>query len=208
MSASGRGGERLAKDQYPTQPWCVERLLEVLPVETESKAWLEPCAGSGTIIQEVNRLLLVNDLPQPEWTAIELDDKYQAELSAIRKPVDVIIDDFLRATEETTEKVFDVTISNPPYSLAMEFVERCLRISHLTAMLLRVGFLESETRADWIREHTPDVYILPNRPSFAHGRTDNCAYAWMVWGQPRSRGTLRVLDSTPRNVRVRKRTDP
>ena len=203
MSASGRG-ERVGSDQYPTPAWTVERLLEALPLETEGRQWLEPCSGAGSIIQTVNRILLENDEPRPEWSAIELDEKYLPDLQGIAGPVDAIIDDFLKATEGITEKVFDLCLSNPPYSLAMEVVERCIRISRQTVMLLRVGFLESEARADWLRDNTPDIYILPNRPSFVHGRTDNCAYAWMVWGdEPRSQGVLRVLESTPKHVRLK-----
>ena len=58
-------------------------------------------------------------------------------------------------------------------------------------------------------KHPPDLYVLPNRPSFTkNGNTDSIEYAWFVWGHDRyvSGGQARpsvwkLLDLTPKEER-------
>jgi hypothetical protein len=77
-----------------------------------------------------------------------------------------------------------------------------------TALLLPLNWLGGDARGKWLRAvpmYCPDLYVLPNRPSFtADGATDSLNYAWMVWdpGNDR-RPTWTVLDSTPADERRR-----
>jgi hypothetical protein len=51
-----------------------------------------------------------------------------------------------------------------------------------------------------MRSNCPDVYVLPNRPSYeATGRTDSIEYAWMHWKKniKRDFATVRILAVTP-----------
>jgi hypothetical protein len=69
-----------------------------------------------------------------------------------------------------------------------------------------VNYLASNKRAAFMQENCPDVYILPNRPSFSGaGGTDSIEYAWMVWrpmpGSGNRVGMLQVLDTTPKAER-------
>jgi len=90
--------------------------------------------------------------------------------------------------------VYDLIITNPPFSLAMEFIEKSFQWrksdKSIVAMLLRLNFLGSKKRASWLRQHTPSVYVSPKRPSFALNKdgkrgTDSIEYAWFVWdGDP------------------------
>ena len=54
-----------------------------------------------------------------------------------------------------------------------------------------------------MRAQEPDVYVLPNRPSFTGHGTDSCEYAWFVFGasRPKPRGLVRVLATTPKEQR-------
>jgi hypothetical protein len=61
----------------------------------------------------------------------------------------------------------NVIITNPPYTLAFDVVQLAIQMEAWTVMLLRLNFLGSDDRADWLRKHPPDVGVLPNRPSFA-----------------------------------------
>lgn len=207
MSAAGRNlddHERIKNDAYYTPKWAIERLMERLPADTPlGGKWLEPCAGHGKIIEVVNTMCLENDIDQPEWFAVDIGSECLPSLTEVVDPFDIEIADFLVFTEGSNERIWDVSISNPPYSIAMDIIEACFRVSKCVIMLLRVSILESEDRADWMKANPPDVYVLPNRPSFAHGGTDNCAYAWMIWypGQVREFGKLCVLDNTPLAVR-------
>jgi hypothetical protein len=118
------------------------------------------------------------------------------------------IQDFLSASYLIQ---YPVLITNPPFSLAMEFLRKGLEIAEIVVLLLRSNFLGSQERAPFFREHMPDRYQLPNRPTFVHvekwdpkkqkwTRTsgDSTEYEWMVFRRaPRSVGTSQVLAITP-----------
>jgi hypothetical protein len=61
----------------------------------------------------------------------------------------VVIGDFL--SESLPTKHYDVIFTNPPFSLAMKFVEKCLATADHVVMLLRLGFLGSADRANFFR---------------------------------------------------------
>lgn len=195
MSSTNRGAQRSPADYYPSPAWPVRRFLERCGLPTGR--WLEPSAGEGHIIRACAPLV-----SGVEWTAVELRPECAPLLS--EAGARVLTGNFLAADPEwlglgINEK-FDVAIGNPPFSLAHEFVEHARRFAHVTVMLLRLGFLESEERADFLRSWMPNVYVIPERISYTGtGRTDSTAYAWFVWGD-RWRSTwseLRVLSSTP-----------
>jgi hypothetical protein len=199
MSATGRGAIRKANDGYATPGWCVDRLLE--RVAMPGGHWLEPCAGHGAIIEHVAKRRT-----DVEWSAIEIRSQYEArlrshELRACR------IGNFLELEPDGFFPRYDVVLTNPPYFYAKQFVERARRMSRIVVMLLRVNFLEGEKRRPWLAEHMPDVYVLPNRPSFTDDNaTDATAYAWMIWEEgKRAYGRIEVLASTPHAERKKKR---
>lgn len=203
MSSTNRGSQRLPYDQYETPPWAVERFLdERLKDLPTSGRWIEPCAGSGSIIRTVNSVIT----PVPKWTAAELWPKYKRRLVGLVGEASVLIGDFL--TMEFDER-FAVAITNPPFSIAYEVIQKCLRIADWVIMLLRVNWLGSETRHRFLTTFAPDVHVLPNRISFrGAGETDSVEYGWFLWGPPprrRSEGRLSVLGLTPKEVRADER---
>lgn len=179
MSATGRSDVRVESDYYPTPAWCVHRLLEA--VRLPGGAWLEPCVGDGAIVRAVERAVA--------WRTYDIREDSVAGT----------VTDFLRL-EPHPALMCDVCLTNPPYSLAMEFVQHAMKHAHVTAMLLRLNFLGSEGRAQFFRAHPPSVYVLPNRPSFVNGRTDACEYAWFAWGL-NATPEIRVLATTPKSER-------
>lgn len=62
---------------------------------------------------------------------------------------------------------FDNIITNPPFSLAMEFVERGLEItSKNVIMLLKIQFLESKSRKEFFKRNPPKyIYVFSDRQS-------------------------------------------
>lgn len=188
MSSTNRGGKRSPADFYPTPSWCVVRALEEMALP--GGTWLEPCAGDGAIIRAVRHVR--RDI---SWHAVEVRDSCRPVLEELTHPDDrVYCSDFF---EWRPSQRFDVLFTNPPYSLAEQFLERGLSIASNVVLLLRLNFLASARRADIMRKHAPDVYVLPNRPSFSGQGTDSVEYAWFHWPpQPRARGVITVLPSS------------
>lgn len=194
MSSTKRGRLRQRQDNYPTPAWCVNRLTEA--VELPRGKWLEPCAGDGAIIRAVARADVV-------WDAVEIRSRPIPHLEALPN-VAVINMDALEYLRDSSLH-YDVAITNPPFTLAGHFIATCRERATHVVMLLRLNYLASETRHALMTNTRPDVYVLPNRPSFVGGgKTDSIEYAWFHW-HPKSRGLLRVLALTPASVRVQAR---
>ena len=198
VSATGRKkGVRVEQDVYPTPAWCVRRLLEKVPLP--GGYWLEPCAGEGHIISAVSRVRT-----DVAWHAVEYRTECASGLSTLVGPEQAVSGDFLTfapywASTSPTPR-YQVILTNPPYGQAMEFIEACLPLAENVVMLLRLNFLASTTRHRFMSTHTPDVAVLPNRPSFVGGKTDATEYCWMIWGR-QATGRLIYLDCTPSGER-------
>lgn len=198
-SKTGEVAEKPDHEFYPTPAWCVTRLLQ--HVELPGGDWLEPSAGDGAIIRATTAKR--TDI---NWTAVELrpdarlalQDVVLAEQEYSRGPREterVIIGDFLRIWTGRDEP-FAVALGNPPFSLAAQFVQRALTGAEQVVMLLRLNFLGSsnDRRALFEEAGMPDVYVLPERPSFTGGGTDACEYAWMRWIRgKRQKSEVRIL---------------
>lgn len=85
-------------------------------------------------------------------------------------------------------KHFSCVITNPPFTLAEQFVARAFEMLDPTyggdvVLLLRLGFLASKRRREFYRRYPlRRLLVLSNRPSFAvSGETDNSEYGWFIW---------------------------
>lgn len=77
----------------------------------------------------------------------------------------------------------DLILTNPPFSLAQEFIEHSLAHADTVIMLLRLNYLGSIKHHEWWKEHSPDaLHVLSKRPSFTGKGTDATEYAWFLWG--------------------------
>ena len=83
----------------------------------------------------------------------------------------------------------DYLMTNPPYKLAEEFIQRALDLEYKRhAYLLRLGFLEGMGRYDRLySKHPFDVcYVFSKRQTIWRGdeeatSTGTVQYAWFVW---------------------------
>lgn len=209
MSATGRGAVRVEADFYGTPAFCVHRLLEAL--ELPGGLWLEPSAGEGAIIHAVN--VTRSDV---KWAAFEIRESCRPTLLPLVQNTHVLTRDFLSMLPVVGDSRIDalaphanVVIGNPPFSLAREFVERCLEWAPYVALLLRLNFLGSSKRRALFANEMPDIYVLPNRPSFTGHGTDATEYAWFVWPPERGRtsGRIEILAETPASERSVKNLD-
>jgi len=193
MSSTNRGGKRTPADFYPTPAWCIRRIVEA--VDLPGGDWLEPGAGDGAVIRTVNQYR--DDV---NWFALDIVETMCEEVRKIDPPVRIACRDFIEAP---ITRRYSVAITNPPYFLAEQFLCKCLQIADNVVFLLRLNFLASAKRSGLMRINTPDVYILPNRPSFSGHGTDSVECAWFHFhDNPRSSGKLVILPPTPASERT------
>lgn len=174
MSATNRGAKRKESDFYPTPYSAIESFLLNYGMKTDSKI-LEPCAGNGNIIR------CLRDFGYKNIDAVEIREEEKHNLYELAD--NVYIEDFLKANHLNGR--YDVIITNPPFSQALEFIEKSLDIvkpGGLVIMLLRTNFLESKRRFDFWQKHPlTGLYVLHQRPSFTGKGTDATSYSWFVW---------------------------
>lgn len=124
----------------------------------------------------------------------------------------------------------NLVVMNPPYNLALEFVEAALKWVRTTksrttgerryatvAALLRIPWMASRKREEFHREHPSTLWVIPDRPSFTgDNKVDATDYAWFIWSKdPRiPMGAWKVIpvahkDPKPRRPRhVVRKDDP
>ena len=168
--------ERAENDFYATDPKAVEMLMDRYKFNEGS--FLEPCVGNGNISSTIKE-----KFPNSQVVGIDLVD---------RGYPNTIIHDFI--TYETEEK-FDNIITNPPYSLGMEFVEKGMELLNdngKMAMFLKIQFLEGAKRTEMFEKYPPKyIYVFTKRmatwnngqPADEKGKrwaTTMC-HAWFIW---------------------------
>lgn len=151
--------KRAELDFYQTPRIAVEKLLEK---ESFQHKILEPCCGQGAI------------------SKVLTEKGYDVESSDLADRGFGSVKDF-----------FDITctnrdiITNPPYNLALEFVQHALDIANAStkiAMLLRIQFLESKKRrALFDTNQLKNVYVFSERISCDEKNTNAICFCWYVW---------------------------
>jgi len=139
MSQRDSGYERKERDLYETPEWVTEALLPHLPMRP-LEIW-EPACGSGKmsrVLARVPHSVTATDIYDPEAISV----------------------DFLSLTEPVAGP-HDAIITNPPYELATEFIEKALNFQKphngFVVMLLRTDFDHAKGRS----------YLFGNCPAFA-----------------------------------------
>jgi hypothetical protein len=157
---------RPAKDFYVTPDIAVEKLLSV---EKFVNPILEPACGDGAI----------SEFLKTKGYRVVSSDLYDYGYGDVGA-------DFLKM-----ERPFTSIITNPPFNLAEEFVEKGLELTKPAngklALLFRLSFLEGQKRKT-LFENSPlkKVYVFSKRLTFTRpGDADKysgmMAYAWFVW---------------------------
>lgn len=160
--------DREIRDYYATERKATELLLEN---EKFNKNIWECACGE---------LAISNVLEEHEYTVRNSD--------IISRGQDIEVLDFLTVQPNSWDG--DI-ITNPPYSMAQQFVEKAMQAitnGHKVAMFLKLTFLEGKSRKEMFAEYPPKiVYVSSSRlkcaknGDFSNTGGSAVAYAWFVW---------------------------
>lgn len=159
--------DRQSEDYYATEPAATDWLCKL---EKFSSPILEPSCGEG----HISRQLIAHGY---EVVSRDLVDRGYGEVA-----------DFLFFNDEKWDG--DI-ITNPPYALAQEFVEKALQMvsdGHKVAMFLKLTFLAGQSRRAMFKNTPPRrIWVSSSRlkcamngdfKAFGSSAVD---YAWFVW---------------------------
>lgn len=162
-------------DDFPTPPWATRALCEWL-MENEGgllprQSCREPAANRGFMVRPLSEY----------FATVEASDVHDYGLGYPQG-------DYLFGPTRDIEPTH-WTITNPPFRLAEQFIERALELSTVgVAVILRSAFLESVGRFERLFSQRPpsDVLQFVERVPMVKGRVDPeaasaTAYAWLVW---------------------------
>lgn len=184
MSSTNRGYERHKTDYYVTPKSAVYDFIDAwftdlsneeeynFICERPDKAlWLDPCAGGDAR----NGMTYPEVLQEFGVVAVTMDirEDSRAETKA----------DYLKSKLPIKP---DVIITNPPFYLAKEIIEKALddvADGGYVVMLLRLNFFGSKARFNFFKEHMPErAYVHHRRFSFTEDKkTDSIEYMHAVW---------------------------
>ena len=177
-------------DDFPTPPWATRALLEHLnrysDFNMDECTCREPAANRGHMVKplaEVFGGVFGSDVHD-----------YGADFP--------VLDYLYGPTRDISPTHW--TITNPPFRLAYQFIERALELSTIgVAMIVRTAFLEGIARYERLFSKRPPAYVLQfcervvmHRGRLAPEGASATAYCWLVWIQGPHRGP--IFDWIPR----------
>ena len=163
---------RAENDFYATHPNSVKALLEAEEIIYPA---LEPACGEGHISKLLDSL---------KTKSTDLIDRGYGFGGV----------DFLTENFDNYEMKFNTVITNPPFSLFQEFVEKALTIANKKVIMFgKLQALEGQKRATFLQK-TPlkTVYVFKKRQQPMRNGKENdeitgkkmsstMAFAWFVW---------------------------
>lgn len=188
----GHDGTRRAADYYPTPTWCTNALIPHLRrrvAPSRDRRIIEPGIGHGAIAAP---------LVAAGYDVRGVDVRPEAVAECQAAGLAAELADFMTWTPEGP---IAGIVGNPPYSQALEFVQRSLWIASeistppgvrcpIVAFLLSLDFMASQGRAAFWREHPADLVVLDARPSFTGQGSAFSFYGWFIWPALMSQGRI------------------
>jgi len=168
--------DRVEDDYYATPYEATKMLLDTIKFDGN---FLEPCIGGGHIAE------IIKEYYNSEVFGSDLID---------RGYPNTYVADFLT---HNFDRKFDNIITNPPYSLAQEFLEKGMEVINnkgKIAMFLKIQFLEGAKRREMFKRYPPKyVYVFSKRQNpWRNGSQVNekgkpwastMCFAWFIWEQ-------------------------
>jgi len=175
----GNGAKaRKASDLYPTPPEVTVALMRFLKLPAGTDIW-EPACGQGDMVEALRDCGML---------AYGTDIRSGQDFLETYRP-------------HYTDKSIDWIVTNPPFSLAEEFIRHAAEIGKPFAMLLKAQYWHAAKRARLFRE-IPPSYMLPLtwRPDFLFkerggkkGASPLMDVMWCVWLTPQTQGVQTVF---------------
>jgi hypothetical protein len=166
-------------DDFPTPPWATRAFIEYVLVPklgaSETDVILEPCCNRGCMA-----------VPLAERFVVRTSDIHDYGWPGQQQVRDFLID---YPEDFNPESCPDWVIANPPFRLAVDFIEKGLRMARRgVAVLVRVAFGEGIERFERLYRGNPPTIIAfyVERVPMVRGRYDPeaasaTAYVWMCW---------------------------
>lgn len=148
-------------DFYPTPAYVTEVLLK----HHHFNGVIWECACGDGRMSEV--------LEQNGYQVISTDLVDRGYIKRIPRNIDFLLEN----------TYFDNIVTNPPFSLAFEFMEQGLRLAkECLALLLPIRYLTGKKRAELYKKHPPTkVIVIPNKVDFIGNGNPVMEFAWFVW---------------------------
>ena len=184
--------KRREYDEYETPIAVAEQgllwLFETHPgIYHKNLRVLEPgCGKNHPFLTVVNK-----HLPAATLTGVELQHGSCGPAATVEHTGQFKLcrgTDFLPWPVFANPAEFDLIVTNPPYSLAEEFVRKTVTLltdRGVAMFLLRLGFLASQKRLPlWTKDvRLRRLGVLTQRPSFIGGTDVKTDYGWFVFSR-------------------------
>lgn len=159
-------------DDFPTPPWATRALCEFIRSIDPASAndtCREPAANRGHMVKPLREY----------FASVEGSDVHDYGEG-------FPVTDYLWGP---IPEMVDWTITNPPFRLAEQFIERACQSSRTgVAMIVRAAFLEGQGRFERLFSKNPPSFVLQftERVVMHKGRlapegSTATAYAWLIW---------------------------
>ena len=139
--------DRVENDYYATPPEDTRLFLENYDI-TRFKNILEPGCGEGHMSEVIKEYMGIDAI----LTSRDLIDRGYGEVK-----------DFL----STTNEKYDLVITNPPFSHALEFIKKGLELSDAVIVLAKIQLLEGKARSE-------ELQHLGLKEIYGHVERCNC----------------------------------
>lgn len=172
---------RVENDYYATNPSDTKEFLELIDEEynLNNVTILEPAAGQGHISKVLKDRYKSNIISTDLINRIPIENDLE-----IKGGIDFL--------ETKNDEKYDFVITNPPFSLAREFIDKSLEISDNVFIFAKLQFLEGKARKEWFKNiPLKYVYVYSHRANpWRNGeeRDENgkkysstMAFAWYVF---------------------------
>lgn len=168
-------------DFYPTPTVAIEALIRI---EGDDIPWVlwEPACGDGAIVEplrKTGRTVIATDL---------VDRGLGGGVDYLQTPL--------------PDKRIAGIITNPPYRLAQEFLEKAIQEVPYSAWLLRMNFVESMSRLPFFKRTPPArIWVSSRRLPMMHRdgwegpkAPSNVCFAWFIFERGAERSETRWFD--------------